>query len=58
MSQATFEDLKLLLPSHLSAVIVRARSHYGRPYREAVGLSGQTSLRVRRNGLQIIANKI
>jgi hypothetical protein len=36
---------------------LRAASHYGRPSREVVGLNGQTSLRVRRNGLRI-TNKI
>jgi hypothetical protein len=36
---------------------LRAASHYGRPSREAVGLSGQTLLRVQRNGLKI-ANQI
>jgi hypothetical protein len=37
--------------------LLRAASHYGRPSREAVGLNGQTLLRVQRNGLKI-ANKI
>jgi hypothetical protein len=37
--------------------LFRAASHYGRPSREAVGLSGQTLLRVERNELKI-ANKI
>jgi hypothetical protein len=32
---------------------LRAASHYGRPSREAVGLSGQIVLRVQRNGLEI-----
>jgi hypothetical protein len=34
-------------------VILRADSHYGHPSREAVELSGQTLLRVQRNGLKI-----
>jgi hypothetical protein len=37
--------------------LVRAGSHYGRPSREAVRLSGQTLLRVQRNEPKI-ANKI
>jgi hypothetical protein len=32
---------------------VRATSHYNLPIREAVGLDGQTLLRVQRNGLKI-----
>jgi hypothetical protein len=36
---------------------LRAGSHYGRPSREAMRLSGQTLLRVQRNELKI-ANKI
>ena len=36
---------------------LRATSHYGRPSREAMGLNGQTLLRVQRNGLKI-TNKI
>jgi hypothetical protein len=36
---------------------LRAGSHYGRPSREAVRLSGQTLLRVQRNELKI-TNKI
>jgi hypothetical protein len=41
----------------LPTVTIRAGSHYGRPSREAVRLSGQTLLRVQRNELKI-ANKI
>jgi hypothetical protein len=37
--------------------ILRATSHYGRPSREAVGLSGQTLSRVQRNGLKIHSQK-
>ena len=33
--------------------LLRATSHYGHPSREAVGLNGQTSLRVQINGLKI-----
>ena len=33
--------------------IFRGASHYGRPNREAVEVSGQTLLRVQRNGLKI-----
>jgi hypothetical protein len=43
----------LLTPPPLSTKRVRAASHYGGPRREAVGLSGQTLLRVQRNGLKI-----
>ena len=36
---------------------IRGASHYGRPNREAVEVSGQTLLRIQRNGLKI-GNKI
>ena len=33
--------------------VLRATSHYGRQTREAMGVSGQTLLRVQRNGMKI-----
>jgi hypothetical protein len=39
---------------HVQITLLRADSHYGRPSREVVGLSGQTLLRVQRNGLKTL----
>ena len=42
---------------HYPGISLRGASHYGRPNREAVEVSGQTLLRVQQNGLKI-GNKI